>query len=366
MDPSEYIDPYLTPSDRLVLDTLLQDIDNRQVETKTSASTSLSRSHLGEVDSGYASAESSEEDRTEIKDTSLRRRTAQISLPDEAAIEEIRALNDPEHAKFEPTVFMFWDVRNIKVPPIVERLCLQPYIQWARRVARNETDVVMITHLFLYFTTTVPSALYLYYNFSWWHGIAHCIMQGYYTGTYTLMKHQHIHMSGILAKPYATFDYLFPFVLDPLFGHTWNSYYFHHVKHHHVEGNGPDDISSTIRYQRDNPLDFAIYVGRFLFFIWVDLPLAFFRTRKWTMAAKAAASEFSTYLLYYTLASRVHLNATICAFLLPFALLRLGLMIGNWGQHCFVDEIEPDSDYRSSITLIDVAVSTILRVHLLC
>ena len=29
-------------------------------------------------------------------------------------------------------------------------------------------------------------------------------------------------------------------------------------------------------------------------------------------------------------------------------------MIGNWGQHAFVDEAEPDSDFRSSITLIDV------------
>jgi len=35
--------------------------------------------------------------------------------------------------------------------------------------------------------------------------------------------------------------------------------------------------------------------------------------------------------------------------------MRIGLMIGNWGQHAFVDEVEPDSDFRSSITLIDVA-----------
>ncbi len=41
---------------------------------------------------------------------------------------------------------------------------------------------------------------------------------------------------------------------------------------------------------------------------------------------------------------------------LPFALLRLGLMAGNWGQHAFVDDEDPDSDYRSSITTIDVTV----------
>ena len=31
-------------------------------------------------------------------------------------------------------------------------------------------------------------------------------------------------------------------------------------------------------------------------------------------------------------------------------------MIGNWGQHALVDEVEPDSDFRSSITLVDVPV----------
>jgi hypothetical protein len=39
-------------------------------------------------------------------------------------------------------------------------------------------------------------------------------------------------------------------------------------------------------------------------------------------------------------------------------------MVGNWGQHALVDELEPDSDFRSSITLIDVPVSTFLLLLL--
>jgi fatty acid desaturase len=30
-------------------------------------------------------------------------------------------------------------------------------------------------------------------------------------------------------------------------------------------------------------------------------------------------------------------------------------MVGNWGQHAFVDEANPKSDFRSSVTVIDVA-----------
>ena len=37
-------------------------------------------------------------------------------------------------------------------------------------------------------------------------------------------------------KEYALFDLLVPYILEPLMGHTWDSYFYHHVKHHHAEG----------------------------------------------------------------------------------------------------------------------------------
>lgn len=140
-------------------------------------------------------------------------------------------------------------------------------------------------------------------------------------------------------------------------GHTWNSYFYHHVKHHHIEANGPDDLSSTIRYQRDDLLHFLHYVGRFFFLIWLDLPIYFIRKKKTLLALKMVRSELTNYFMLYMLATQSNFHATLCAFLLPLLLLRLGLMTGNWGQHALVDEVGPDSNFRSSITLIDVAVS---------
>jgi len=272
-------------------------------------------------------------------------------------VKTIQSWRDPTHEAFDPTVFGFWDLKDIKPPTIVDRLLLQPYIRWARSVVRVETDVIVVTHLLLYLATTIPSAFFLYYRFDWLHGILHSLMQGWYVGSYTLMMHQHIHMRGILAKKYAWLDLCFPYITDPLFGHTWNSYYYHHVKHHHVESNGPVDLSSTIRYQRDDLLHFLQYVGRFYFFIWLDLPLYFFRKGKPALATKAAAWEVTSYAFIYTMAAYVNLRATLHVFIIPLLLLRVGLMVGNWGQHAFVDDVDPDSDYRSSITLIDVAVS---------
>jgi hypothetical protein len=251
------------------------------------------------------------------------------------------------------------DIKN----PLLRQWIIDPYIRWARTVVRVETDVVMVTHLLLYLCTSIPSAAYLYINFHWWHAVLHCVVQGWYMGAYTLLKHQHIHMRGVLSKKYALVDQVFPYVLDPLMGHTWNSYYYHHVKHHHVEGNGPNDLSSTIRYQRDSVWDFMQYVGRFYLLIWFDLPRYFLRTRKPHLALQAGGSEIGNYVFLYIMYSFVSARATTFAFLIPLAFMRLALMTGNWGQHAFVDEVEPDSDFRSSITLIDVPVSAPPSCH---
>lgn len=280
-----------------------------------------------------------------------------IQDQEQQAITYLKDLNNPTSDGFEPTIFSSVDEPDIK-NKLFKNWIVVPYTKWARNVVRVETDVVMVTHLLLYTCTTIPSALYMFYDFHWWHAILHGVMQGWYMGAYTLLRHQHIHMRGVLSKRYGFIDHLFPYILDPLMGHTWNSYFYHHVKHHHVEGNGPNDLSSTVRYQRDEVWDFMCYVGRFYFLIWFDLPRYFLRTRKPVLAFKAGGWELSNYAFLYTLFRYTNSRATIFVFLIPLALMRLALMTGNWGQHALVDEQEPDSDFRSSITLIDVPVSS--------
>ena len=305
-------------------------------------------------------------------------------------IELLQALNDETGDLFQPTVFTGWDVGHggiLRQPsnslntfsiPAVEKSndkkncaevqsnsslfqnlrdrVLHHYIKWASTVIRRPTDIVFLTHIILYLATLIPSAIYLYYSFSWLHGIAHLALVAYYCGPFTLLLHNHIHNNGVLAKHYAWLDKAFPYVLEPLMGHTWDSYFYHHVKHHHVESNGPEDLSSTIRYQRDEAKDFALYFLRFLLLIWIELPLYFLRKKKTWLAIRAFLSEQCSYVFLYAMA-RYNVRATAFVLLLPFFCMRLGMMVGNWGQHCLVDEIEPDSDFRSSITLIDVPVS---------
>ena len=327
MDVQTFVDPQLPKADLVVLRNLLADID----DTKSQ--------HVDSVeDPGYVSQSSPD-------DSSSEGIIAEDETPEEVVpsresrdLAQMRAYNDPKDAQFEPTVFSSWDLSAVQLPFGLNQRLLYPYIQWARSIARNENDVIMITHLILYFTTSVPSAIILLFvRTNYIHGIIHSSMQVWYAGSYTLMMHQHIHQRGILARKYGWFDHTFPYLLDPLHGHTWNSYYHHHVKHHHIEGNGPDDLSSTIRYQRDNIWHFLHYVGRFFLLVWLDLPLYFLKKRKTKMALSTTIFELSNYAFIYTMA-RYNLRGTIFVLLIPLLMMRIGLMIGNWGQHAFVDE----------------------------
>ncbi|KAI0161024.1 hypothetical protein GGR52DRAFT_562604 [Hypoxylon sp. FL1284] len=356
------ISPELPPNDVILLRNLADDVERYQEQNAVPHGSGSSKSGgAAKSSDGIAKRASSapSQDDEDVAANGIGSREYISTQRDDDDLSRMRALNDPASQDYEPTVFVSVDLRDLeaRLHPLIYKHVLLPYIKWAQGIARHPSDVVMVTHLILYFTTSVPSALWLFHRFTWAHGLLHAAMQFYYMGTYTLMMHQHIHGGGVLrrkARAVRLLDALFPYVTDPLMGHTWNTYYYHHVKHHHVEGNGPDDLSSTIRFQRDSAWHFAQYVARFYFFVWLDLPLYFLRKGRRALALKVFLSEVVS---YSGLAALFRFGAgrpAACVFLAPLMLMRLGLMVGNWGQHALVDPDEPDSDYRSSITLIDV------------
>jgi hypothetical protein len=304
------LDPLLTPADAIVLQTLIRD----------------------------ASGE------TKRKDDG-----------DQAALACVIGLSDENSTDFQPTVFAAWNIKDIRVPLFFDQAILQPYIRWAQTVVRRKTDVVFVTHTLLYLSTSVPSTAYLFFHFTYTHAILHWIMTTWYSGPFSIVLHNHIHNSGVLTKEHAFFDFTVPYILQPLMGHTWNSFYYHHVKHHHCESNGPDDLSSTVRYQRDSLLHFLCYVGRFLFAIWIELPLYFANKKRYDIALKQSMSDFASYGTIYMMAT-LNFRATFFTLILPLIVTRIGLMVSNWAQHAFVDEEDPNSSFRSSITLIDATV----------
>ena len=159
---------------------------------------------------------------------------------DQECIRTLEAYNDPRSKDFAPTIFTTWDEKDI--PVALNDYLVKSYARMAMGIVRHPTDVVFLTHIILYLTVNLGSAVWLFHRFTYFHGVLHTLYTFSCMGPFTLLMHNHIHNNGVLAKQWKWLDCSFPYVWEPLMGHTWNSYYYHHVKHHHVENNGKSSV----------------------------------------------------------------------------------------------------------------------------
>ncbi|KAJ3410896.1 hypothetical protein HDV05_003114 [Chytridiales sp. JEL 0842] len=201
--------------------------------------------------------------------------------------------------------------------------------------------------------TLIPSTIFMYLyptTFPWYWGIIHTIMVLTQIAGYTLALHVTAHRP---TWKFSVLDKWLPVVLGPFFGQTWYTYYFHHIKMHHVSDNGPEDISSTVFFQRDSFIGFLYYFGRFFFFGVFDLTSYFFTHNQPKRSAIAGSLELTSIGLVVFLATKVAYWPTFFAFILPFILSRYGMMSGNWVQHAFLDPQDPlGGGLHNSITII--------------
>jgi fatty acid desaturase len=121
---------------------------------------------------------------------------------------------------------------------------------------------------------------------------------------------------------------------------------------HHPENNLPNDLSSTMKYQRDS---FAHWLMYYLDFITLGLArLVDYHSRKHNakLMARTVLGELSFLAVAFGLCS-INWRASFVVFLLPLVVVRALMMAGNWGQHAFVDADDPSNAYKNSITCIN-------------
>jgi hypothetical protein len=212
MEPT--INPYHTQPDIVVLKNLIQDIKCDIRGTPGSHDEHLSPETIERI----------ADDKEQNIDHDIQ--TVQL----------LKSYNDVKSAEFAPTIFTTWDEASI--PKVLNAYLVKPYARVAMKIVRHPTDVVFLTHVILYLTVNLGSAIWLFQNFTYLHAIAHLAYTGWCIGSFTLLMHNHIHNNGVFKKSWRWLDIAFPYIVEPLMGHTWDSYYYHHVKHHHVEGNG--------------------------------------------------------------------------------------------------------------------------------
>jgi fatty acid desaturase len=232
-----------------------------------------------------------------------------------------------------------------------------PATPWTRALAnrvliddRNYPFLRLVLEISL---VLVPSAIIMYAApFRWWHGAAHLFVVLFvFLDRYILMVHNISHAPAF-AKGFRWIAEYIDWVVGPLHGHTPRTYFAHHIGMHHLEGNAPEDASSTERFQRDSIFHFARYLFRFYFWCVVDVSRYMARHGRTKLIRQMLTGEIGYYIVVAILLTFAPLP-TLFVFVLPLAVTRFLMMAGNWGQHAFVDPADPDSSYKNSITCIN-------------
>lgn len=181
--------------------------------------------------------------------------------------------------------------------------------------------------------------------------------QFYFKGRFGLMLHCICHRK-LFKKPHQWIHGYITWVICPLFGHAPESYFSHHLGMHHIENNLPDDTSTTMPYQRDSIKHFIKYFLHFFFLGAKEtVQYLYYRKRK-KLYTRLTVGEL-TFMLFCVFMCFVNLKATLLIFILPFLFSRLVMVLGNWTQHAFVDAMEPDNIYRSSINCINTKYNSV-------
>lgn len=173
----------------------------------------------------------------------------------------------------------------------------------------------------------------------------------YFLGPYTLMLHNLCHRK-VFKKNGQWIELLIVWILGPLFGQTPRSYYAHHIGMHHVENNEKNDLSSTMKYQRDSFLHFSKYLLIFLIGVIPTLGIYLWKNRRFKILKQMFLGELG-YLMFIGTLLFINWSASIIVLMIPMLVVRFAMMAGNWAQHAFIDSQNPGNIYRNSITCIN-------------
>jgi hypothetical protein len=178
---------------------------------------------------------------------------------------------------------------------------------------------------------------------------AYLALWGWYSAPVILMLHNTMHRPFLRSPKWLNFVH--PYVMSFYFGIP-TGYGQHHLGMHHVEDNLTEDLSSTMRYRRDSFLHFLVYFGRFFFFILGELTAYLLRKRRTRMARRAFLGEV-VHLAIVALAILVDARFGLVAFAIPTFMVRFLMMVGNWGQHAFLNTARANDGLSNSITCIN-------------
>jgi len=239
--------------------------------------------------------------------------------------------------------------------PTEETLAEPNFLErWAQPWVLDRRDLPFITLMVTASGVLMPFAALLFWpgQFRWWLGLVYLLVLFFgFIDRYTLMLHNSSHRT--LFKPSVRIlNHYIPAILGPFCGQSPYTYFGHHLGMHHPENNLAEDLSSTMRFQRDRLDHWLRYFLRFFFLCAIELPAYLWRKKRDKLARRTLVGEVG-FLVLLGVLFWLNWQATLVVFAIPFFGIRFLMMAGNWGQHAFVDRERPANPYVNSITCIN-------------
>jgi hypothetical protein len=234
--------------------------------------------------------------------------------------------------------------------------------KWLCKNAKMELDGILIEHFLKISLLIVPIILSCFVRPIWTIWVVPlflCLIR-----TITLLErvmHYDSHYGVFHLKPNAkpmtrwffrTCHYASTYVIGPFFGYVPLSYDVAHVVSHHYENNGPDDIQTTLLYDRTSFFDYCRFTLMSLVthFTLSDMAMYLKRKRK----ARIVLSCVVGYVFHYAVAGILlwtNPMAGVFYLCIPLAFFHyLPALVYYW--HGFIDPLDPTNIYTNTNTII--------------
>lgn len=235
-------------------------------------------------------------------------------------------------------------------PPVYANGLFQ---RFCASLVKDGRDVVFVRLTLKVLLILFPLLGFLFWRFHWGVLAVYLALNFWFVSPVILMLHCTMHRPFFKS---ALATRLHGYVMSAVFGIP-TGYSEHHIGMHHAENNVGDDLSATYHYERDNFFHWVRYVSRFFFLIQFELSAYFVKKKKPQMAIRAIGTDL-LHIALVVVAWRYDARIGFFCFLLPLLVVRTMMMVGNWGQHAFIDPARPQVSYVNSITCINSGYNT--------
>ncbi|MCP4438821.1 MAG: hypothetical protein GY810_07740 [Aureispira sp.] len=178
----------------------------------------------------------------------------------------------------------------------------------------------------------------------------HIIIYGYFLGPFITMYHDINHHPLLKNK---TADKYLISLFGTIYGMTPNTYFCHHIIMHHPEDNGYKDLSTTRPYQRDSFKDFLKYYSEFIFCLFsLSAYLKVGNNKQKKRHANAMIISELSYIVVTIILLIINPIGALAVAVIPTLMTRSCLIVGNWGEHAFIDATDPTNPYTNTTNIL--------------